>query len=224
MEQKKIKQALIELKNPAIYFWKKIVILIIMTRKIFTILIFSLFLISPVIAEDDFFDNYMGIDRAWDGQKPITNQEFEKAIDTIQAKQKKKEEKQKKKKIKKLSGGGTSLHRGLDPTSEIPEITPLKQNDNGVLLNIPVNLITENAILEKGYYNVFGEKEENGEIYLSFYQSQYLRGKIKAKTTENDYESEEINFVKLLPYNDKFVKVVFGSLDFNAYAYVKYSE
>lgn len=189
----------------------------------FIVLLLSFFQ-SSAMAEDDFFDNYTGIDRAWDGQKPITNQEFEKAIDTIQAKQKKREARQKKRKIRKFSGGGTSLHRGLDPMNEIPELTPLKQDDEGNLLNVPVNLLVGDGVLEKGYYNVLGEKEKDGNIYLSFYQSQYLKGKIKAQITENDYEAEEINFVKLIPYNDEFVKVVYGSLDFNAYAYVRYGE
>ena len=69
----------------------------------FTILFLLLILLSPVVfAEDDFFDKYTGIDRVWDNQKPITNDEFEKAIDTLTAKQKKKDEKARKKKFKKI--------------------------------------------------------------------------------------------------------------------------
>ena len=107
---------------------------------------------------------------------------------------------------------------------DIPEKESLKPKSEGCLINISVNLLAGENIIEKGYYNVIGEKEKNGDIYLSFYQSQYLCGKIKARITENDYGEEEINFVKLLPYNDEFVKVVFGSLDFNAYAYVIYKD
>ena len=59
-------------------------------------------------------------------------------------------------------------------------------------------------------------------IYLSFYQSQFLKGKVKAKETNNDYNQETIDFVELIPYNDKYVKIIFGSLDFNAYAFVRY--
>ena len=161
----------------------------------------------------------------WDGQKAITNVEFEKAIDVLQGKQKKKEAKQKKKRVKKFSGGGTSLHSGLDPMSEIKAQDPIKvQDDEGQLLNIPVKLYIDGNALETGFYNVMGEKNEQGELFLSFYQAHYLKGKVKAAETKDDFDSEVINFVKLIPYNEDYVKVVFGSLDFNAYAYIRYIE
>ena len=161
----------------------------------------------------------------WDGQKSITNSEFEKAIDVLQGKQKKKEAKQKKKRIKKLSGGGTSLHSGLDPMSEIQAQDPVKkQEEDGLLLNIPVKMYIDGNELETGFYNVTGEKNKEGEIFLSFYQAHYLKGKVKAAETQSDYDSDVIDFVKLIPYNDDYIKVVFGSLDFNAYAYIRYIE
>ena len=174
----------------------------------------------PSVAEDwsDFSGNL------WGEQKAITNDEFEKAIDTLQSKQKKKEAKQKKKKIKKFSGGGTSLHNSLDPLSEIQAQDPLKKTDKneGRLLNIPVQLYIGDKLLDTGYYNVFGEKDKNGEIYLSFYQAHYFKGKVKANETKDDFKSDSIDFVKLLPYNDDYVLVGFGSLDFNAYVYIRY--
>ena len=193
-------------------------------KKIGLIIICLIFLSPLSIYADDFFDSYTGIDHAWDGQKAITNQEFEQAIDTLTAKQKKKEEKQRKRKIKKISGGGTSLHKGLEPTSEIPELDAVKNKDKteGLLLNIPVDVVIDGKVLQRGFYNVFGEKDKSGEIYLSFYQSHDLMGKIKAYKTNNDFDSDELDFVKMLPYNDKYIKVVFGSLDFNAYTYLPY--
>ena len=194
-----------------------------MKNKILLTLFFLFICAYPVCAED-FFDNYTGIDHAWDNQKPITNQEFEKAIDTLTQKQKKKDEKAKKKKIKKVSGGGTSLHKGLEPMSEIKEQDSLKgkSKDEGQLLNIPVNVVIDDKVLEAGYYNVFGEKDKNGDIYLSFYQSQYLMGKLKAYKTDNDFDDEHLDFVKMEAYDDNYIKVMFGSLDFNAYAYLRY--
>ena len=189
------------------------------------LLIIFLLIISPITAfGDDFFDSYSGIDHAWDGQKPITEKEFEEAVDTLSAKQKKKEEKAQKRKIKKISGGGTSLHKGLEPMSEILEQESLKEKgkDDGQLLNIPVNIYLDGKILEKGYYNVFGEKEENGDIYLSFYQAHYFKGKVKAYTTKNDFDDENLDFVKLEPYDNDYVRVMYGSLDFNAYTYLRF--
>lgn len=193
-------------------------------KKLAILIMFTSILCMPAAFSDDFFDNYSGIDHAWDGQKPITNTEFEEAINTLTEKQKKKDEKAKKKKIKKISGGGTSLHKGLEPMSEISEQESLKEKDKneGQLLNIPVNIVLNGNVLDKGYYNVFGEKDENGNVYLSFYQAQYFKGKVKAHTTQNDFESESLDFVQIEPYDDDYVKIMFGSLDFNAYAYLKY--
>ena len=206
-----------------VYFIKNFVIVISMKKFVFVIALLLFF--SPVYA-DDFFDTYTGVSNAWDGQKPITNQEFEKAIDTLTAKQKKKEEKQKKKKIKKISGGGTSLHSGLEPMSEILEQDALteKGKNEGQLLNIPVNFVVDGKVLEPGFYNIFGEKDEKNDIYISFYQSQYFMGKVKAYRTNNDFESDTLDFVKMIPYDDTYLKIVFGSLDFNAYTYVRYIE
>ena len=188
-------------------------------------LILIMFFITPIsIFADDFFDNYEGIDRAWDGQKPVTNTEFEEAINVLTEKQKKKEAKAKKKKIKKISGGGTSLHKGLEPMSEITEQETLKEKgkDDGQLLNIPVDIIIDGKILEKGFYNVFGEKDKNGDIYLSFYQAHYFKGKVKAHSTKNDFEAENLDFVKIEPYDETYIKIMYGSLDFNAYSYLRY--
>jgi len=186
-------------------------------------LFFSLIFTTNAFA-DEYLDNYAGIDHAWDNQKPITNQEFEKAIDTLTAKQKKREEKTKKRKIKKISGGGTSLHKGLEPMGEIKEQEILKEKDEneGQLINLPVSVIIDGKILDKGFYNVFGEKDENNDIYLSFYQAHYLMGKVKAHKTNNDFDSENLDFVQMLPYDDTYIKIIFGSLDFNAYTYLQY--
>ena len=185
------------------------------------ILFLTAFLITqiPVFAED--WSDIQG--DLWGSQKAITNDEFEKAIDTLQAKQKKKEAKKNKKRIKKISGGGTSLHNGLDPMSEIQAQEPLKKTDDeGQLLNIPVHLYIGDEKLDTGYYNVFGEKDKNGDIYLSFYQAHYFKGKVKANETKDDFDSDSINFVKLIPYNDDYVMVGFGSLDYNAYVYIRF--
>ena len=189
-------------------------------KKLFLIL-FAVSLL-PLCAYSDDWDNFSDIDRAWDGQDAITNKQFEEAIDTIEGNKKKKEAKQRKKLIKKIGGGGTSLHPDLSPDSEIKSLAPLKENEDGMLLNVPVNLIINNMPLEKGFYKVIAEKDKKGEIYLSFYQSQYFKGKVKAVETTEDYSQENLDFVELIPYNENFVKIIFGSLDFNAFAFIPY--
>ena len=189
------------------------------------LLILFLFTFSSIsVLSEDFSTDLSTFNHAWDGQKPITDKEFEEAINTLTEKQKKKDEKARKKKIKKISGGGTSLHKSLEPTAEILEQEALKQKDKdeGQLLNIPVDVVLDGKVLEKGFYNVFGEKDKNGDVYLSFYQAHYFKGKVKAYKTNNDYDSETLDFVKMCPYSDEYIKVMFGSLDFNAYAYLRY--
>ena len=82
-------------------------------------------------------------------------------------------------------------------------------------------LITPGIKLEKGYYKAIGIRDES-KIYVEFYQSQFLMGRIEVTETKEDYGEEELNFAKILPYNDSHVKFIFGSLDFNAYAFVPF--
>ena len=187
------------------------------------LLILLITILVPSCQAEDSWDDFSGLDHAWDGQKSITNKEFEEAINTLEEKQTKKEAKQRKKLIKKIGGGGTSLHPDLNPESDIKNLDPLKkEDDDGVLLNIPVNLVIDDVHMDKGFYKVIAEKDKNNDINLLFYQSQFFKGKVRACETSDDYDQDSINFVKLLPYNEQFVKIIFGSLDFNAYAYVKY--
>ena len=108
--------------------------------------------------------------------------------------------------------------------SEISAQESLKEKgkDDGQLLNIPVNTIIDGQVLEKGFYNVFGEKKEKGEVYLSFYQAHYFKGKVKAFQTQNDFDDENLDFVKMEPYDNNYIKIMFGSLDFNAYTYLRF--
>lgn len=184
-------------------------------------LIFLFCFLVPVYADD--WDDFSNVDRMWDGQKSITNQEFEKVMDVLEQKANVKEEKKKKKRRKKISGGGTSLHEELNPEKEIREIPMLKQNEDGVLLNTPVALWLNGSLLERGFYKVIGEKDkDSGKIFLNFYQSQFFMGKVEADETEDDFEEENIDFVRLIPYNESFVKIIFGSIDFNAQVLVPF--
>lgn len=190
--------------------------------KKFLFIFAAVLFISTLSCNADEWDDFSGVEHAWDGQKSVTNQEFEQAIDTLEGKKREKEAKKRKKMIKKISGGGESLHPDLSTDSEIKALTPLKENKDGMLLNIPVHLVINQQPLEKGFYKVIGERDKNNNIYLSFYQSQFFKGKVKAIETQDDYGQETMDFVELLPFDDKYVKIIFGSLDFNAYAFVRF--
>ena len=187
-----------------------------------TSLILLLIFATILTANADGWDDFDNVERMWDGQKTITNQQFEEVMDALQQGEKKQEEKKQKKKIKKISGGGTSLHNDMKPEGEIFENTALKPKEEGLLVNIPVNLILNNNPIEKGFYKLIGERDENGDIYISFYQSQFFKGKIIATETDDDFNEKEIDFARMLPYNENFVKIIFGSIDFNAYAIIPF--
>lgn len=191
-------------------------------RKILVLILF-LIMAVPVFADD--WDDFGAVERMWDGQKSITNKEFEEVMDALQSNQKQKEEKQKKKKIKKISGGGNTLHSDLNVENKINEIPDLKSKaEEGVLVNIPVRLILGDNFLEKGFYKVLARRDDDKKIYVSFYQSQFFKGEIEVTETDDDFGEDEIDFAKLYPYNKSFMRMIFGSLDFNAYAYIPFVE
>ena len=177
--------------------------------------------LSPVFA--DGFDDLLDIDRAWDGQKTITNQDYEEVVNALEENANKKELKKKKKRFRKIIGNGTSLHNELNHEKEIQEIKLPNSKEEGVLINIPVDLLLPNCVLEKGYYKVLAERDSKTKNpRIKFYQSQFLVGSLNVVETEDDFEEKDLDFARVLPYQDNYVKIIFGSIDFNAYAIVEY--
>lgn len=186
-------------------------------------LVFTMFTVLCVKA--DSWDDFSSVDRMWDGQQSITNQEFEKVMEKLEEKTNKTEEKKKKKWFKRRFGSGTTLHKELNPDNDVQEIKGFKDKEEGVLVNVPVRLLNDGKVLEKGYYKVVAEKDEKTKkVYINFYQSQFFKGKFEVTETEDDFGEEYLDFAKIIPYNDSFIKMIFGCIDFNAYAYIPYVE
>lgn len=180
---------------------------------------------SALNVSADSWDDFSAVDRMWDGQKSITNQEFEKVMEKLEEKSQQKEEKQKKRKFKKLFGGGTTLHNELNPNNEVKELVGFKDKEEGVLVNLPVQILLEGVPLEKGFYKVIAERDEDSKkIYINFYQSQFFKGRLEVIETDDDFGETTLDFARILPYNASFVKMIFGCIDFNAYAYIPYIE
>lgn len=188
-----------------------------MHKKILLLLIVVI-LAAPVLAEEVDWSKYDNIDNAWDGQKIITNKQFEDTMNALEEKKNKKLKKQREKAIRKVKG--RSLHDNMDAHKDnIESQTPLEEMEDCQLLSIPVDFVLDGKPIEKGFYRIIGEKKDDG-VYLELYQSHKLIAQIKARETKDDFNQEYIQFVKLLPYNDQYMKIIFGSLDFNAYAYI----
>lgn len=181
-------------------------------KKILIIFLVSFIIfVLPVFAEDSgsggIEDMYSsGFDKGFGGQKQITDEEFQKILEQVK-------EKQNKKKNKKIKGQSFSDDNSKEHIGETM--------DKNILLSLPVALINnDGAEIPVGHYKIVGEKDKD-KVYLSFYQSATLIAKVPAMETRDDFGEMGINFIKVLPYNEKRVKIIFGSMDFNAYTYVQ---
>jgi hypothetical protein len=170
-------------------------------RKILTILILVILSGNLVFAEDDLWDNFGDTNQY--GQHAVSDEDFEKAL----------ESKQKKKKNRDIPKG-----QSFSQSNET-EMIKNSAADPQVLL-IPLNLkLKENYIIPIGHYEVEGEKKD-GEVFLKLYQAHDLIAKIPAEETEDDFGEDTINFVKLLPHGDYHVEIIYGGVNFNAYAII----
>ena len=192
-----------------------------MYKKIVLFLIISMFAL-PICAEEVDWSKYDNIDNAWDGQKVITNKQFEETMNALEAKKNKKMNRQKEKAIRKVKG--SSLHDNMDAHKDnIESQTPLEEAEECQVINIPVNFVSNGKIIDCGFYKVVGEKKDDG-VYLELYQAHNLIAKIKARETQDDFGQEFIQFVKLIPDTDTRMKLIFGSVAFNAYTYINILE
>lgn len=145
-------------------------------------------------------------------QRFVSDEEFEAAI---------------KKKNKKLDKWKKILLNNGSPRGEQfsqSDETEAINNNQGVdaslpVLALPVEIKIGEGYIPVGHYQVEG-KNENGRIVLSLYQSHNLVAKIPATETNEDYEQEEILFANWLSEGDNRIKIIYGSLDFNAFALV----
>lgn len=186
-------------------------------KKIFIIFIFLLLIIvKPVFADDLSDTNDSGTDdmmkytntfeNGFAGQKQITDEEFQKTLQQVKAKQKKKKNK--------------NIPKGKSYNDDNSSEHIFDTADKNILLSVPLELINgDGTEIPTGHYKIVGEKTNN-QVYLNFYQSATLVAKVPAIETNSDFGKMQINFAELQPYNEKRVRVIFGSMDFNAYTFI----
>jgi len=174
----------------------------------------------PALAESD--DDFGGgieemlkysntVENAFANQKQITDEEFQKTLNEVKTKQ------NKKKKINKAD----KPFKGKEFNEENNGGYINETAEKNILLILPLALINgDGKELPVGHYKVIGEKE-NGNVYLNFYQAHSLVAKVPAIETNSDFDQTAINFVQLVPYNDERVKVIYGSMDVNAYTFIR---
>lgn len=157
-------------------------------------------------ADGDLWDNFGNSDVY--GQKAVTDDEFEQALES------KKKKPRKTKEEKELQKGESFSQ------SNETEILNNTMKELPVLL-IPVGLkVKEGYTVPIGHYQVEGAKDDDGNVFIKLYQAHDLIAKIPAEETEDDFGEETINFVKLNPHGDYHVEILYGGIDFNAFAIV----
>ncbi len=175
-------------------------------RKLLLYILFAIIAFSSnsnlAIADGDLWDNYG--DQNVYGQKAVSNEEFQKALES------KKGKKKKDKNIPK----GESFQQSNETNAIINESKELP------ILMVPLDLKVDNKfVIPTGHYQVEGVRED-GKTYLKFYQAHYVIAKIPATETLDDFGEKTINFVKILPNGQNHIQVIYGGIDFNAYSII----
>lgn len=170
-------------------------------------------------ASGDLWDNY-GASQDFYGQdkKGVSDEEFDKAIEQIKDKQSRGlfGRKKRDKNIPK----GEEYRQSNE--SEVLKV----HSDNSFfpVVSLPVEIAVGEGVLPVGHYQIQGERKDNGEIVLKFYQAHTMLAQFPAVETKDDYDQELITFALWFPEGDKQLKIVYGSLDFNAYTIVNIKE
>lgn len=182
--------------------------------------LFMFSIVVPTFADDvdmsasgDLWDNW-GASQDYYGQdKPVTDEDFDKAIEQVKDKQNRNWFGLKKK--------NKNIPKGEEfrQSNETEVINAQADKDSLPVVSLPVELKIGEDILPVGHYQVKAEKE-NGNPVIKFYQAQYVMAQVPATETTDDFGEDAILFAKWLPENDDKIKIIYGSMDINAYAVI----
>jgi len=154
------------------------------------------------LADGDLWDNF-GDQNFYGTKGAVSDKDFDKAI----------ESKKGAKKPKKMKGESFQQSNETDAINQLPKELPV------ICVSVPLQ-INEDAILPIGHYQVTSEKRGD-KIYLKLYQGHYLMAEFEAEETLEDFNEPEVHFVKFIADKDNNLKIIYGSIDYNAFATVK---
>lgn len=183
-------------------------------KKIFVILFFILMFASTATADEfgttgDLWDNFnSSAPNQSEQQKAVSDDKFNSIVDKLKSKRKKQP--------KPMKGESIQQSNETEQINQTAEELPV------VCISIPLK-VNEDGILPVGHYQVKGELVE-GQPRLKLYQGHFLMADFPATETSDDFNEPEINFVKLTDYKDNQLRIIFGSVDFNAFAVVEAAE
>jgi len=192
-------------------------------KKVVLILAAFLFLLpvgSSVLADDfdvsggdDLWDNWSSGQGFYGQDKNVSDEEFDKTVKQL-------EEKKNKKIRKKQIPKGQEFHQ-----SNETEIINEEADKNSLpIVCIPAEIPVAGGVLPIGHYQIKGIKDDNGNVFIELYQAHFVMAKFPAIETNDDFDSETITFAKWLPEGDDKIKIIYGSMDLNAYTVVNIKE
>lgn len=190
-------------------------------KKFVLILFLICFALCPCVYADnedppasgDLWDSFSKPDNNYKEEKAVSDEDFEKALEQMKKKQDPIGTLIKKFRTQK----GSEQSQGDESEALNTEVEPA---NNVPVICLPVDILLGEGILPVGHYQVIGERKNDG-VVLKFYQAQYLMAEIPATETNDDFEEETISFAKWRTQDDETIKLIYGSMDFNAFAYLK---
>lgn len=145
--------------------------------------------------------------------KPVSDEEFDKALEQMDKKVNKWKHRAEKRKIPK----GEEFSQSNE--TEIINNDEETSNDSLPVISLPVELKVGEDFVPVGHYQVKCEKTDN-EVVLKLYQAHYEMAQFPAIETTDDFGEETISFAKWFPQEDNKIKIIYGSMDFNAYTII----
>ncbi|MBD5401979.1 hypothetical protein HDR58_04140 [bacterium] len=188
--------------------------------KKFLILFVALFIgIGNVAFADDvdmpatggLWDNWNTREEGRDA-KPVSDEDFEKALKQVDKKINKRKYKLEKKNMPKGEEFSQSNETELIAGEH-------SDKDSLPVVSLPVELLVGEDVVPIGHYQVKGEKVD-GNYVLKLYQAHYEIAQFPAIETEDDFGEDIITFAKWTPEGSDKIKIMYGSLEFNAYTII----
>ena len=150
---------------------------------------------------DSSWNEMIKFDREWrTNHTPVPDEEFEKVMQRFE----------KKKKPKKYEFEADEARDSLNDMSILNEIA----NHSPTIL-FPADLRSyEGDVIPAGHYTLhYVEKDK--KPYLVVTQGRKVYANLEMSKTNENFESESIQFAEIRPYNDEMMKLIYGNLDLN---------
>lgn len=155
------------------------------------------------------------INNSFSGQKAVTDEQFNKTLEEIKARRGGR--KRKKKEINSLSP--VPYKTDTYSNNEMQSLYNKLQNTPTIM--IPTSVVTEEGTkITAGYYKLTNKKINDNYIF-ELTQGNTTIADIQAKQTNEDFHQQDINFVDVSPISQKYLRIIYGTVDLNLEAYLE---